>query len=169
MTLARPHALPLLFALALATAGAARAQVELPPPPDSAAVPAEAGREDGRLYAGRPGTGGYFAGGFAAGFPIGLFGIAAGIAGETVPVVSTLGGVAGGIAALRHAERPTRDLPPEVEQRLAGRDPAYREAFSQAYSARLRSRRRTAVLVGGLSGTGAGFVMLIHLLSKVYT
>lgn len=170
MTLARPRALSLLLALALAlaTAGAARAQVGLPPP-DSATVLAEIGRDDGRHYAGRPGTGGYFAGGFVSGLPLGLFGLAAGISREPGLVAVSLAGVAGGVVTLGSAERPTRVLPPQLEQRLAGRGPVYGEAFRQGYSARLSERRRRAAMIGGLAGTGVGFALLLHVLSSNFT
>lgn len=169
MTLARPHVLSLIaLALALATAGAARAQVDLPPP-DSAVVFAEQGRDDGRHYAGRPGTGGYFAGGFVSGLPVGFFGLPAGIGREPAFVAVSLAGVAGGIVTLGSAERPTRVLPPQLERWLAERGPVYGEAFRQAYSARLSERRRRAAMVGGLAGTGVGFALLLHVLSSHFT
>lgn len=167
MTLSRPHLRSLLpaLALALATAGAARAQEAAPPPADSAVALAAEGRGDGRLHAGRPGTGGSFAAGFAAGLPIGFFGLAAGVSLRPVPVAGALGGVAGGGAALGFAERPARVLPPELEQRLAGRGSVYGEAFRHAYSARLRDRRRKAVMAGGLTGTAVGLVLVLQALS----
>ncbi len=86
MLLSRPGLLAPLLALVLALAPPAGAQEASPPAADSAVVLAAEGREDGRLHAGRPGTGGSFAAGFAAGLPVGFFGLAAGVSLHPVPV-----------------------------------------------------------------------------------
>lgn len=50
---------------------------------------------------------------------------------------------------------------PRFDDRLAAADPAYREAFTEAFTDRQRGSRRAAALVGGLTGTAIlGFVIL---------
>lgn len=44
-------------------------------------------------------------------------------------------------------------LSPELRQSLAGKDPAYAQAFSEAYLTHRRSSRKTSAIVGGAVGT----------------
>jgi hypothetical protein len=72
-----------------------------------------------------------------------------------------LGGFAGGAVAgpigagvvFLTANRHESSLSPELMQSLAGRDPMYVQAFSEAYLARRRSSRKAAAVIGGTVGT----------------
>ena len=165
MTLSRPRPAPLLLALALALAPAAGA-LQAPPRPApaphaDAAEAAEAGRLDGRLLAGEPDTFGYALSGFAGGLTIGLLGPLAAVDGDRLPVAAAAGGVGWLAATAARASRPAA-VPPDVERSLAGRGPEYGRAFRESYSERLRGRRRSAAVLGGVAGTVAGAALLLR-------
>lgn len=162
MSSSRPHVPSPLFALALALAPAAAAQ-ETSPLPDSVLYGdvAEAGRVDGRRLAGQPGVMGYAAGGFVGGLPVGFAGLFALGSGRAGLVAPTVAGVAPFTATLVHSNRAVV-LPPRVERGLVRRSPEYGQAFRDAYAERLRGRRRSAAVLGGVAGTVAGFALLAN-------
>jgi hypothetical protein len=100
-----------------------------PPGIDSSAA---AGVLHGRALAETRGMGGRFAGGFASGVLLGLIGT--------------------GIAYVIAGSDGT-SLPAAEAARLSTASPTYSLAFQQGYSERLKSRRRSSALTGGLLGT----------------
>ncbi len=72
-----------------------------------------------------------------------------------------LGGLLGGLAAgpigagaaFAIASGRAASVPQQVQDTLAVREPIYREAYVESFQHRLRTNRRTAALVGGLTGT----------------
>lgn len=72
-----------------------------------------------------------------------------------------LGGLLGGLAAgpigagaaFAVASGRAAPVPEQVQDTLAAREPIYREAYVESYQQRLRTNRRTATLVGGVTGT----------------
>ncbi|CAN5766035.1 hypothetical protein BH23GEM7_BH23GEM7_34140 [soil metagenome] len=72
-----------------------------------------------------------------------------------------LGGLLGGMvagpigagAALAIAAGRDSPVPEQMQDTLATREPLYREAFVESFQHRLRTNRRTAALVGGVTGT----------------
>lgn len=166
-----PRTPVLLLALLLALAPASGAQESPLPPADSAAIPAPVaeGWADGRRLAGRPGTGGYFLGSFLLGLPVGFFGLVAAFDGDAVPTMFVLGGAAGIVGTAVQAQRSPVRIPQNLERRVQERDTEYQRAFNEAYTNRLRGRRRSSAVLGGLAGTAAGFGLLLHLLSNSFT
>jgi hypothetical protein len=65
---------------------------------------------------------------------------------------AVLGPVGAGIV-FGAANRRESSLSPELTQSLAGKDPMYVQAFSEAYLARRRSSRKSSAIVGGAVGT----------------
>ena len=92
----------------------------------------------GRALAERPGMSGRFAGGFASGLALGLIGT----------------GIAYAIAGSDNASLPALEA-----AQLATANPTYQLSFQQGYAERLKSRRRSSALTGGLLGT-ATFVVI---------
>jgi hypothetical protein len=70
-----------------------------------------------------------------------------------------LGPIGAGLAFATVSSR-SAELPPATRATLAGHSPEYAAAFMEAFRDRLRSERRTAVLVGGATGT-AVFLFII--------
>lgn len=72
-----------------------------------------------------------------------------------------LGGLLGGVvagpigagAAFAVSSGRAAAVPPRVENTLTEREPQYREAFRESFQHRLRTNRRTASLIGGVTGT----------------
>jgi hypothetical protein len=72
-----------------------------------------------------------------------------------------LGGLLGGMvagpigagAALAITAGRDSPVPEQMQDTLATREPLYREAFVESFQHRLRTNRRTAALVGGVTGT----------------
>jgi hypothetical protein len=65
---------------------------------------------------------------------------------------AVLGPIGAGIV-FGAANRRESTLSPELAQSLAGKDPMYVQAFSEAYLARRRSSRKSSAVVGGAVGT----------------
>ena len=86
----------------------------------------------GRALAERRGMGGRFAGGFASGVLLGLIGT--------------------GITYVIAGSDDT-SLPAMEAARLSATNPTYSLSYQQGYSERLKSRRRSSALTGGLLGT----------------
>lgn len=104
--------------------------------------PAERGRYDGMLAARGLSTAGWMATGFVGGLVAGPLGA----------------GVNFAIASAREAPAPPESL---IASSPASSTGAYREAFTDAYRARIRSNRRSASIVGGLTGSVVfAFVLL---------
>jgi hypothetical protein len=102
------------------------------PPPVVADSSAAAAVLHGRALAERRGMGGRFAGGFASGILLGLIGT----------------GITYAIAGSDDTSLPALEA-----ARLSTTNPAYSLAYQQGYSERLKSRRRSSALTGGLLGT----------------
>lgn len=94
----------------------------------------------GEQQANTVGTGGYFGGGYVAGLLLGLIGT----------------GVSYAVAA-----NSTTDVPPQVRVALAAESPTYQQAYQQAYTTRVRSRRKASALGGGLLGTATFLVLYL--------
>ncbi|HLL83382.1 MAG TPA: hypothetical protein VK420_12045 [Longimicrobium sp.] len=112
----------------------AAAQQQAPPAttqPTTADVVAQ-GTMDGRSAAEGKGTGGYFAGGIVGGLTLGLIGT----------------GITYAVAANSTAEVPSTDLIVARE-----RGAAYTEAYQAAFRDRVKGRRKSSALTGGLLGT----------------
>jgi len=93
---------------------------------------------EGRELAESQGTGGWFAGGVGSGLVLGLIGTA----------VITIA-----------AHNTGNNVPASQQSILANRPPDISQAFSQGYREKLKSKKRTSALTGGLLGT-AVFVIL---------
>ena len=91
------------------------------------------GMLDGRMAANRKGTGGYFAGGLVGGVTLGLIGT----------------GIAWGVAA---ASDPSPSQTESLLIRKKGTE--YAVAYDDAYSDRLKQRRKRKAVTGGIIGTG---------------
>ena len=122
------------------------------------------GFRDGEMAAQRPGVGARFAGGFGGGFVAG-FSAPFAIFGKSAEGFLIGGaGVAGIVAAAESGNR----LPPDSLMGLARmRGQMYRSGFEDGYSTRLQSRRRSAALVGGAIGVGAGVGTLYYLVLRL--
>lgn len=104
--------------------------------------PAERGRYDGMLAARGVATAGWMATGLIGGVVAGPIGA----------------GVNFAIASAREAPDPPESLLTGAQASASG---AYREAFTEAYRARIRSNRRSASIMGGLTGSVVfAFVLL---------
>jgi hypothetical protein len=99
--------------------------------PTTADVVAQ-GTMDGRSAAEAKGTGSYFAGGIVGGLTLGLIGT----------------GITYVVAANSTAEVPSTDLIVARE-----RGAAYTEAYQSAFRDRVKGRRKSSALTGGLLGT----------------
>ncbi len=72
-----------------------------------------------------------------------------------------LGGLLGGLAAgpigagaaFAVASGRAAPVPERIQDTLGAREPIYREAFVESFQRRMRTNRRTAALVGGVTGT----------------
>ena len=106
------------------------------------ASPAQRGEWDGSLAARGIATGGWLATGLLSGVVAGPIG-----------------------AGINYAVASSRDAPLPPDSLLARpgtpQSGAYRDAFTEAYRARIRNTRQTAALVGGVTGTAIfGFIIL---------
>lgn len=116
------------------------------PPPAPAPAPAAvdsssaAGVLQGRALANRQGMGPRFFGGYASGFFLGFLGA--------------------GIAYLVAGSDDTPVPPPEATQ-LSTATPTYSLAYQQGYAERLKARRRSSALKGGLLGTLTITVLIV--------
>lgn len=84
------------------------------------------------------GTGGWFGGSLVSGVFLGLIGT----------------GVSWGVAAASNVE-----MPPDKKLLITNPDPTYKAFAEKAYGDKVRSKRQSAALKGGLLGTAA-FVVL---------
>lgn len=120
--------------LALAPAFPARGQdpaAAAPAPAVTDSSPAAAVLQ-GRALADRQGMGGRFVGGFASGFLLGLIGT-----GITYVIAGS----------------DATTLPAAESARLNAANPTYSLSFQEGYAERLKARRRSSALTGGLLGT----------------
>lgn len=93
---------------------------------------------EGQTAAMNVGTSGWFSGSFVSGVFLGLIGT----------------GVSYGAAAASNVE-----MPPEKKLMITSPDPSYQAFAEKAYSDKVRAKRKSAALKGGLLGTAA-FVIL---------
>jgi hypothetical protein len=89
---------------------------------------------EGRELAESEGTGGWFAGGVGSGVLLGLIGTA----------VITVA-----------ANNSSNNVPASQQSILATKRPDYSQAFARGYREKLKSKKRTSALTGGLLGTAA--------------
>lgn len=135
------RATPLLLALSgVPIALLAQAPVAPPATPVTVDSSPAAAVLHGRLAAERRSMGGRFAGGFASGLFLAFFGM----------------GMTYVIAGSDDACPPVWDAP-----QLATTSPTYELAFRQGYAERLKSRRRSSALKGGILGTLAVVVLVV--------
>jgi hypothetical protein len=84
-----------------------------------------------------------------------------------------LGGLVGGMAAgpigagavFMIAAGRSATMPEHTQSTLAEREPAYVEAYTDAFQQKLRANRRTAAVVGGVTGTGVFFFVIAQILN----
>jgi hypothetical protein len=134
------------LALVVVVPAAALAQVQqqsTPPTQSTQAAPLSPdavtrAQVEGQTAAMNVGTGGWFGGSFASGVFLGLIGT----------------GVSWGLAAGSNA-----DMPPEKKLTITNPDPSYRAFAEKAYGDKVRAKRKSAALKGGLLGTAA-FVLI---------
>jgi len=105
----------------------------------AAALIAQA-QTEGALAATNVGTGGWFAGGFASGVVLGLIGT----------------GVTWAIAGSSDAT-----LPADRRLLIANRPTAYQQFYEKSYGDKVKSKRKTSALVGGLVGTATFLVIYL--------
>jgi len=120
---------------ALLVLGARPAYAQAPaaaPQPSATDSSAAAAVLQGRALAETRGTGGRFAGGFVSGVLLGLIGT----------------GIVYAIAGSDDTSVPALDA-----ARLSTANPTYSLSFQQGYSERLKARRKSSALTGGLLGT----------------
>ena len=96
---------------------------------------------EGRELAESESTAGWFGGGFASGLLLGLIGTA------VITITAHNSGV---------------NVPGSQQSILATRPPDYSQAFSRAYREKLKSKKRSSALVGGLLGTATFVVIYIN-------
>lgn len=106
--------------------------------------PAERGRYDGMLAARGVATAGWMATGLLGGMVAGPIGA----------------GINFAVASARSAPAPPESLLAASPSSGSG---AYREAFTEAYRARIRSNRRSASIVGGVTGSVVFAFVLLQL------
>ena len=94
----------------------------------------------GQALANQQAVGGRFAGGFVGGLFLGLIGT----------------GIAWAVASGDDTPLPTAQA-----MQLANANPNYTLAFQQGYSTRLKSRRKSNALTGGLVGTATAVVIIV--------
>jgi hypothetical protein len=99
---------------------------------------------EGQLAATSVGTGAWFGGGFASGLLLGLIGT----------------GVTYAIAANSNAE-----LPPDRRLLVMNQPLAYQQAYEKGFADKVRSKRRTSALTGGLLGTATILVIYLSAIS----
>jgi hypothetical protein len=108
--------------------------------PSSDASSVAAAVAEGRELAESEGTGGWFAGGVASGLVLGLIGTA---------IITVAANNAGS------------NVPASQQSILAAKSPDYSQAFARGYREKLKSKKRTSALTGGLLGTAAFLVIYI--------
>lgn len=146
----RRHILLSAAALALAATAAtpAAAQQATAAPPTAGPVVQQGvvssellakARLDGEMAAMNVGTGGWFGGGLASGVLLGLIGT----------------GVTWAAAGSSNAA-----LPADRQLLLASQPVEYRQLYEKAYADKVKSKRKSSALKGGLVGTAA-FVLLV--------
>jgi hypothetical protein len=126
---------------AIAVAQAQQQGMPTNPPTQPAALSPDAvtrAQLEGQTAAMNVGTGGWFGGSFASGVFLGLIGT----------------GVSWGLAAGSNA-----DMPPEKKLTITNPDASYRAFAEKAYGDKVRAKRKSAALKGGLLGTAA-FVLI---------
>jgi hypothetical protein len=130
-----------LFALLLPAAGMAQVQQQSAPPQPASLTPDALSRAqlEGQTAAMNVGTGGWFGGSLVSGVFLGLIGT----------------GVSWGLAAGSNVE-----MPPEKKLLITSPDASYKAFAEKAYADKVRSKRKSAALKGGLLGTAA-FVVLV--------
>jgi hypothetical protein len=133
-----------LLALVLIPAIAAAQQPAQQAISDSATAAALAmlaqAQVDGQMAAANVGTGGWFGGGFLGGLLLGLIGTGATYA----------------FASSSHVE-----LPPDKQLIVVSRPAAYQQAYTKAFGDKVRSKRKTSALTGGLIGTATLVVVVL--------
>lgn len=137
-----------LVALVLIPARVAAQQPAQQAKPDSATVAAMTAaatllaqaQAEGQMAAVGVGTGGWFGGGFASGLLLGLIGT----------------GVSYALASSSNAE-----LPPDRRLVITSQPLAYQQAYEKGFADKVRSKRRTSALTGGLLGTAT--ILVIYL------
>jgi hypothetical protein len=133
-----------LLALALIPATTAAQQPTLQATPDSATAAALAmlaqAQVDGQMAATNVGTGGWFGGGFVGGILLGLIGTG---------------------ATYAFASSSNVELPPDRRLVVVSRPVAYQQAYEKAFGDKVRSKRRTSALTGGLLGTATLLVIYL--------
>lgn len=118
----------------LQSAGTQASGAPTGPAVSSDAVNVAAAVAGGRELAASEGTGGWFAGGVGSGLVLGLIGTA------IITVAANNSG---------------NDVPASQQSILATKPPDYSEAFARGYREKLKSKKRTSALTGGLLGTAA--------------
>jgi hypothetical protein len=131
--------LALALVLPAVAAGQAQQQGSSPTTPTPLAPDALSRAQlEGQTAAMNVGTGGWFGGSLASGVLLGLIGT----------------GVSYALAASSNA-----DMPPEKKVSITNPDVTYHAFAEKAYADKVRSKRKSAALKGGLLGTAA-FVLL---------
>jgi len=131
----------LAFTLLLPMAVHAQVQQQSNPPAQPASLTPDAvsrAQVEGQTAAMNVGTGGWFGGSLVSGVFLGLIGT----------------GVSYGLAAASNA-----DMPPEKKLTITSPDVTYHALAEKAYADKVRAKRKSAALKGGLLGTAA-FVLL---------
>lgn len=170
---ARAAALLAAATLAVPRAHAQEAPGGSPRPSACASAGALEGADAGAWAAGRRGVTQYAVVGFLGGLPAGYLAplaLGAGGLGPADPSEQRLltAGVAGVAATAAFAARRPA-LPADEAARLRACAPAYRDAFGEAYAARLRQRRLRAALRGGAGGAAVGLGLLFFVASQLTT
>lgn len=124
---------------------------------DSTAL-SDTARREGRRAAGRADTFGRGTLAFFGGVPIGFFGPLVPFAFRE-PVALVPPAVGAGLVALAVAGR--AEPPDELATQAAARGPVYARVYRDAYTERLRARRKRATLIGGIAGAGTGVALLV--------
>ena len=96
-------------------------------------------QNDGQLAALNVGTGGWAGGGFASGLLLGFIGTG----------VSWAAAGASGV-----------ESPPDARLRIANQPAEYQQLYTKSYSDKVKAKRKSSALKGGLVGTAA-FVLLV--------
>jgi hypothetical protein len=91
------------------------------------------------------GTGGWFAGGFASGVILGIIGT----------------GLTWALAANSHVE-----LAPDKRLLISNQPVPYQQAYEMAYGDRVKSKRKTSALTGGLLGTATFLVIYLSAINQ---
>jgi hypothetical protein len=147
------------LAFVTATADAQRAPASVT---DSAAV---AGRRDGRAAAATRGVGRYAALGAVSGFIAGFAGIPLLLTGAADGGLLGMAAIFPVFVAVRSAGANRPFPPPDVDQRIADRPAAYRDAFRASDGQRTAQRRRRAATIGGVAGGVTGLATIAALVA----